>query len=321
MNAWSCDGDESFGGPPPAGIGGGPPMLISPKQVLCWLDMQDPAILRRVMYHCKWVLEQRGLPADSVGFTDLMGGGDEGNFDEATPVPGTENRPDMGDMSGWYEGATKDEPAEGGEDGGPKKGALNSVQGGKVMKRGGGARIPPPTMFQQGGHLHTGPKMPMQWTPAGWFPKDNSHKVTTTIRPLPPPDIIPRNSEKYPEADADRGKLRMLESNKKMMDIEVQKICRKHKIWNLDRDNLDQYSEDARSRLKTALQCCGAAEKTLNEYREFLKEEKYKEWNDSQKDKQDEALKSMIGDMPQGVPHKRPDQDDDDEDGQEEGQE
>ena len=47
MNAWSCDGDESFGGPPPSGIGGGPPVLISPKQVLCWLDMQDPAILRR----------------------------------------------------------------------------------------------------------------------------------------------------------------------------------------------------------------------------------------------------------------------------------
>ena len=122
MNAWSCDGDESFGGPPPSGIGGGgPPMMISPKQVLCWLDMQDPAILRRVMYHCKWVLEQRGLPSDSVGFTDLMAG-DEGNFDEPTPVPGTEGRPDLGDMSAWYEGATQDEPDEGGgEDGGPKK--------------------------------------------------------------------------------------------------------------------------------------------------------------------------------------------------------
>ena len=85
---------------------------------------------------------------------------------------------------------------------------------------------------------------------------------------------------------------------------------------------MDQYPEDARTRLKTALQCCGAAEKTLNEYRDFLKEEKYKEWNDSQKEKQDEAMKSMIGDMPQGVPHKRPDEEDEAKDeGEEEGQE
>ena len=201
------------------------------------------------------------------------------------------------------------------------QGALNTVQGGKVMKRGGGAMIPPPTMFRQGGHLHTGPPSgPMQWTPAGWFPKDNSHKVTTTIRPLPPPDIIPPSGQKYPEADADRNKLRMLESNKRMMDIEVQKICRKHKIWNLDKDNLDQYPADAKSRLKIALQCCGAADKTLNEYRDFLKDEKYKDWNDSQKEKQDEAMKSMIGDMPTGMPHKRPDQEDDTKDDDDEGE-
>ena len=52
----------------------------------------------------------------------------------------------------------------------------------------------------------------MQWTPSGWVPKDNTHKVTSTIKPLPPPDIIPPNSNEHPEATADRSKLKMLEN-------------------------------------------------------------------------------------------------------------
>ena len=45
----------------------------------------------------------------------------------------------------------------------------------------------------------------LQWTPAGWVPKDNSHKVTTKMKPLPEPEVIPPNgSANYPEAAADR---------------------------------------------------------------------------------------------------------------------
>jgi hypothetical protein len=45
----------------------------------------------------------------------------------------------------------------------------------------------------------------VQWTPAGWVQKDNSHKVTTTMKPLPEPEVIPPSgSANYPEAAADR---------------------------------------------------------------------------------------------------------------------
>ena len=281
MNAWSFDGDDTdFGAMDPP-----PPMMLSPKQVLCWLDVQDPAVLRRTMYHCKWLLEQRGLPIESIGFSDLT---QEGFFDDDTPtlVPPADSRPQLGDMSGWYEGeAAEISP-------GAKKGPMHSVQGGKIAK----------PSFHRGGNLQT----TMQWTPGGWAPKDNSHKITTTIKPLPKPDIIPRkNSETYPEADSDRNKLKMLENNVNMMDFELKKICRKHNIANLDRDDLEKYSDEAKSRLKTAVQCVTAAEKTLADFKEFLTLEKYKAWNEEQTKKHEESLKSMIGEMPTGTPHNK----------------
>jgi len=326
MNAWSCDNDDrgfGFGGPgsgpgpmmqqqsqPP----NGPPMMLSPKQVLCWLDMQDAAILRRVLYHCKWVLDQRGVPVEGVGFSDLANEGFcSGEEDTATPVPPLDSRPPLGDMSGWYEGeAAQINPGEQGGGGAGGGGPLRGVQGGKVgknqMGRGGGK---PGFGFQKGNNLQTN----LQWTPGGWMPKDNSHKVTTTIKPLPDPEIIPpvggkQNSEKYPEAEADRSKLKMLENNVRMMDFELKKICRKHNIYNLDRENLDKYAADAKPRLQTAIQCVSAAEKTLSEFKEFLKEDKYKEFNDEQSKKRDDSLKSMIGEMPTGTPHKKPSSED-----------
>ena len=56
----------------------------------------------------------------------------------------------------------------------------------------------------------------------------------------------------------------------RMMDFEVGKICRKFRIFNLDKDNLDQYPDEARTKLTTAIQCANAAEKTLNDFKEFL---------------------------------------------------
>ena len=35
------------------------------------------------------------------------------------------------------------------------------------------------------------PSSQMQWTPEGWVAKDNSHKVTTTMKPLPKVQIVP----------------------------------------------------------------------------------------------------------------------------------
>merc|ERR1712108_86099 len=63
---------------------------------------------------------------------------------------------------------------------------------------------------------------------------------------------------------------------------------------------------DAKTKLTMAISCVTAAEKTLNDFRDFLKEDKYKEFNDEQNKRHEESLKSMIGEMPQGVPHKKP---------------
>ena len=42
--------------------------------------------------------------------------------------------------------------------------------------------------YQKPGNV---PPSQMQWTPEGWVAKDNSHKVTTTMKPLPKVQIVP----------------------------------------------------------------------------------------------------------------------------------
>jgi hypothetical protein len=49
--------------------------------------------------------------------------------------------------------------------------------------------------------------------------------------------------------------------------------------------------------LKTALTCVGNAEKTVENYKDFLKTEKYKEWNEQQNKKQEDHVKEMIGEF------------------------
>ena len=63
----------------------------------------------------------------------------------------------------------------------------------------------------------------------------------------------------------------------------------------MNKDDLSQYPEGQQEKLKTALTCVGNAETTLDNYKDFLKTEKYKEWNDQQTEKRDEHVKSMIG--------------------------
>ena len=121
--------------------------------------VQHPMLVRNVMFHCRWVLEQRGVPLEEPGFGPPQ--------------------PPMGEMGGWY------------TDGSGVKRPSSDPMGGSAVKRGFGYRAGPPG--------------PLQWTPAGWVPKDNSHKVTTKMKPLPEPEVIPPNgSANYPEAAADR---------------------------------------------------------------------------------------------------------------------
>ena len=125
------------------------------------------------------------------------------------------------------------------------------------------------------------------------------------MKPLPELEIIPPFSVENKEADIDRDKRKMLTNNVNMMQIEVNKICSRYKIppAQLDKENLEQYPTDAQAKLKMALTCVKNAEKTLTDFLDFLKNEKYKKWNDEQQAKRDDLLKSMIGDVPKGKPH------------------
>lgn len=133
----------------------------------------------------------------------------------------------------------------------------------------------------------------------GWTKSDmrHPHKVVHQMKPLPELEIIPPFSAENKEADIDRDKRKMLINNVNMMQIELNKICHRFKIKpsELDRENLDQYPKDAQEKLKLAVTCVSNAERTLGDFLDFLKSEKYKEWNDDQIAKREALLKSMIG--------------------------
>jgi len=141
----------------------------------------------------------------------------------------------------------------------------------------------------------------------GWSKSDmrHPHKVTHAMKPLPELEIIPPFSAENKEADVDRDKRKMLINNVNMMQIELNKICHRFKIKpsELDKDNIEKYPKDAQEKLSLALTCCSNAERTLSSFLDFLKNEKYKEWNDDQISKREALLKSMIGEMPQGKTH------------------
>ena len=141
----------------------------------------------------------------------------------------------------------------------------------------------------------------------GWTKSDirHPHKVTTQMKPLPELEIIPPFSAENKEADVDREKRKMLTNNVSMMQMEVTKLCSRFKIplASLDKDNLDKYPDNAREKLKLALNCVKNAEQTLTDFLDFLKNDKYKEWNAEQKAKREDLLRSMIGETPQGKPH------------------
>lgn len=98
------------------------------------LSLQHPSVIRNIMFHCRWALQQRGIP-----------------IEEVSP-----------DMSAWY--------ADGGMPGpGMKRPPQENFLGGPDAKRRGQPGLGWQRPMQPGN---------LQWTPAGWVAKDNSHKVT-----------------------------------------------------------------------------------------------------------------------------------------------
>lgn len=288
--------DWDGGGGPQENMNQGPgplPLhLLSPDNVKEWLTRQHPGCITDIMMHAKFLLNK-------------MGFGEEGP--EAGGEGAGEFAADEVSNASWYE---------------PINPHLNQHNMGPPSKRG---------------KKHTGlgyqkpvPASQQQWTPEGWVVKDNSHKVTSMMKPLPKVQVVPPMSTTYPEASMDNDKLKMLENNVSMMTAELTKICKRFsvKTENLTKDpeqDLSQYPEAAQEKLKIALTCVGNAQTTLDDFLDFLKTEKYKEWNDQQEDKYKDQVKQMIGDTPEGVPHKRPasavvndEEGDDDEEGDEE---
>ncbi len=66
------------------------------------------------------------------------------------------------------------------------------------------------------------------------------------------------------------------------MQFELTKICRKFRISVLNESDLSIYPEYQRDRLKVAVACVTNARNTLHEFRDFLKDDKYREWNAKQ---------------------------------------
>jgi len=292
-NNGSGNNFQNDGGGPQGNFneGGPPPMhMVSPDNIKDWLSRQHPDCVRDIMMFSKMLL-------DKMGFGEGEGppqGGGEGGGDFAT---------DEVSNPSWYA---------------PIKPGMQQHQMGPPAKKG---KKHTGLGYQKPGNV---PPSQMQWTPEGWVAKDNSHKVTTTMKPLPKVQIVPPMSTTYPEASMDQDKLKMLENNVSMMTAELSKICKRFSIKNqenLNKDDLGQYPEAAQEKLKIALTCVENAETTLNDYKDFLKTDKYKEWNEQQEDKYKDSIKEMIGETPQGVPHKRPATAanlDDDEEGDEE---
>lgn len=317
-----CINPDGFG--PPSG-----PRPLQPPEILAWLEGQESTTIKRIMFHCRWLLEQRGESLEAPGLGNGSGNGNIKNESDTATPNDKSTVDDSGEPdSSWYEGATPGPPPASSVTAAPAMAPEGAQQftgtpfrgrpgppmpmgpPNKMMRPNFGPR--PPFGYPGGPAVRPGfgpPIRPgqMQWTPSGWVPKDNTHKVTSTIKPLPPPDIIPPNSNEHPEATADRSKLKMLENNVNMMNFELEKICRKYQINRnqLTAEDVTKHPEEVQGRLKTALGCVKAAEKTLNDFKDYLKEDKYKSWNDELKQRNEEAMKTMIGEMPQGKPHKK----------------
>lgn len=257
--------------------------VITPPDVLRWLDHQHPDILLRIYQHVQWLLDQCGVNPEENHLS---------NMDE--------------DPSTWYE-EDKKLPEQPSNDL-PKKPSPEPATSSKPSNAPMGVMRPGLGFSNANQPVSSRPVSsgPLQWTPGGWMPKDNKHKITTTIKPLPETDVIPPNGSAFPDAQEDRNKFNKLKNNLGMMQMELTKTCRKFRISNLNQDDLSGYPENQQERLKTVVNCVKAAEKTLLDFKDFLKTDKYKEWNDAQAEEQEKRIKAMIGDTPQGVPHKKP---------------
>ena len=81
------------------------------------------------------------------------------------------------------------------------------------------------------------------------------------------------------------------------MGISFTNLTKRNITWKIINIFVCKTFLGQQEKLKTALTCVGNAEKTVENYKDFLKTEKYKEWNEQQNKKQEDHVKEMIGEF------------------------
>ena len=181
---------------------------VSPDNIKDWLARQHPNVIRDIMMHSKWLLEKMGF-SGSEPIPDGPASGASGDFatDEVSS-----------DMSSWYAPFKPTYQSNDGSGGSypvkfnfylyfqfisQKKIRIIDLLIVIIMTQ---FQMGPPAKRGKRGHAGLGyspgqtPSSQMQWTPEGWVAKDNSHKVTTMMKPLPKVQIVPPLSVTYPDA-------------------------------------------------------------------------------------------------------------------------
>lgn len=135
------------------------------------------------------------------------------------------------------------------------------------------------------------PNLPVSLNPNATQSAESSSKSNRGVATQPHRIVPPTNDDgSFPEAKPDQEKLTNLQSNFNLMQFELNKICRKFRISVLNEKDLSIYPKSQQPRLKAAVECVTNARNTLNSYKNFLMNVKYKEWNDSEKKRIEGAL-------------------------------
>ena len=97
-------------------------------------------------------------------------------------------------------------------------------------------------------------------------------------------DIIPPLSAENKEADDDRKELERKKHYKTIREEAFWKLCHKYKVTG---QNFNSCPEGVKEKLQLALKYEGEAEESLADFLDFLKNDKYKKWNDEKKAKKE----------------------------------
>jgi hypothetical protein len=275
------------------------------------MDLQTTQVLKQIYSHAVWLLEQHGVECeDRINIE--VGRAQEDWFDETatrqTQLPPTRKAVLEPSMIPTPQTGHQQPPIQDWGHGNHHNSHSNQFN--HPPPPPPPSRRPPPGPFPSTHH----PPMPNRMTrqksdrqlaierweqhkQSGWKGTEPAVKVNPQPKPQVKPSepeparLIPPQSKGHPHATADLEKLQRLQSNFHLMQFELTKICRKNRISVLNESDLSIYPKAQQGRLKIAIDCVTNARRTLAEYKEFLSTDKYKDWNDKEK----ERTKATLG--------------------------